>query len=125
MMAAAVLADAGFREANHGPDTPVEPLGQLASDCQARLVWLSITATANKDKLLSEIDRLSRRLHELRVPLVLGGRLVRDFVVRDRPNLHVVSTMAELTAFARGLRPARPEALSITPHCITGNALRR
>jgi hypothetical protein len=55
------------------------------------------------EKLLGEIDRLSRRLNEQKIPLVLGGRIVRDFVVRDRPNLHVVSTMAELAAFARGI----------------------
>ncbi len=103
MMAAAVLADAGFREANHGPNTPVEPLGQLAAEKKARLVWLSITTAPNAEKLLGEIDRLSRKLNEHKIPLVLGGRIVRDFVVRDRPNLHVVSTMAELAAFARGI----------------------
>ncbi|MFI5378092.1 MAG: helix-turn-helix domain-containing protein [Tepidisphaerales bacterium] len=106
MMAAAVLADAGFREANHGPDTPVEPLGQLAVEKQARLVWLSITMAPNAEKLLGEIDRLSRKLNEQKIPLVLGGRIVRDFVVRDRPNLHVVNTMAELAAFARGITAA-------------------
>ncbi|MGA2498696.1 MAG: helix-turn-helix domain-containing protein [Tepidisphaeraceae bacterium] len=103
MMVAAVLADAGFREANLGPNTPVEPLGQLATEKKARLVWLSITTAPNAEKLLGEIDRLSRTLNEQKIPLVLGGRIVRDFVVRDRPNLHVVSTMAELAAFARGI----------------------
>ena len=84
-------------------NTPAEPLGQLAVEKKARLVWLSITTAASAEKLLGEIDRLGRKLNEQKIPLVLGGRMVRDFVVKDRPNLHVVSTMAELASFARGI----------------------
>jgi MerR family transcriptional regulator, light-induced transcriptional regulator len=103
MLSAATLADAGFREQNFGPETPLEPLGQMALDQHARLVWLNISATADADKLVAEVDRLGRRLNESRIPLMLGGKLVRDFVVKDRPNLHVVGSFAELGAFARGI----------------------
>jgi MerR family transcriptional regulator, light-induced transcriptional regulator len=103
MLASATLADAGFRDHNFGPDTPLEALGDLAVAKKARLVWLSISSAPEAPKLVAEIDRLGRKLAEAGVPLLLGGRLVRDFVIKDRPNLHVVSTLAELAAFARGL----------------------
>lgn len=104
VMAAAVVADAGFREVNYGADAPVEPLAGAVAAKSAKLVWLLVDATADPAKLLGEVERLARRLLDRKVPLILGGRAVRDMVLRDLPNLHVVQSMAELGAFARGAR---------------------
>jgi excisionase family DNA binding protein len=106
MLAAATLADAGFREQNLGPEMPLEPLGALALEQRARLVWLAINATNDPKKLVAEIEQLAGRLGAAGTPLLLGGRLVREVVLADRPNLHVVGAYAEMAAYARALRLA-------------------
>ena len=51
MMAGAVLAEAGYRDINFGPETPPELLARAAEDNKARLVWLSVKSVADQNKL--------------------------------------------------------------------------
>lgn len=107
MMAAATLEDAGFCAVNFGANTPVHLLGDAAEDHDARVVWVSVSSTAEPARLLPRIEELARRLAGRGTHLVLGGRAVRDHVAKDHPNLHVLHSMAELAAFAGGLRAGK------------------
>lgn len=103
MLWAATLASAGFRERNLGADIPVEPLADYAIGNKVKLVWLTINAAPNPTKLSREIDKLCGRLDESKIPLVLGGKVVKDYVVSGRKNVQVVHSHAELGALARGM----------------------
>ena len=107
MMSAAILEDAGFRAVNFGPNTPVQLLSEAAAEHNAKLVWLSISSPSEPEKLLARIDELAKTLARRSTHLVLGGRVVRDFATKDQPNLHVLHSMAELSAFAGGLRAGK------------------
>jgi methanogenic corrinoid protein MtbC1 len=109
MMVAAVLAGEGYREVNFGPHTPVELLADAAESRGAKLVWLSVSVSIDPAAagLRREIEALTARLRERDAHLVLGGRHVAAHAPqRAAPNVHVLQTLAELTAFARGVRPA-------------------
>jgi methanogenic corrinoid protein MtbC1 len=102
-MAALVLADAGFRDVNFGPDTPVELLADEAAARKARLVWLSISAIADDRSLRTSIARLADSLAAHPIDLVIGGARSPDVVPRGAPGVNVIGSMGELAAFARGI----------------------
>ncbi len=66
MMAGAVLAEAGFRDINFGPNTPLELLGSAAEENKARIVWLSVKAAADGAKMRTRIHDVAGRLEKLR-----------------------------------------------------------
>ena len=103
-MAATVLADAGMRESNFGASTPPALLVEEAAQSQAILVWLSISAVANDKTAIAQVKDLARSLALRHIEFVVGGRGLANLTLpRDLRNLHVVNSMAELSAFARGL----------------------
>jgi excisionase family DNA binding protein len=110
-MAGLVLAEAGFRDVNFGPSTPVELLAAEAFARKARLVWLSVSAVEDERSLRAAVARLADSLAEHRIDLVIGGGHSADVAPRGAPNVHVIGSMAELAAFARGIlgqtKPAR------------------
>lgn len=106
MMAGAVLAEAGYRDINFGPDTPLELLAKAAEENKARIVWLSVKSLANPAKLPARINDLAESLASLNTILVIGGRSVEVLQIRSFKNMHVMKTMTELAAFARGLSGA-------------------
>lgn len=108
MMAAAVLAGEGYVEVNFGPNTPIAPLADGAAERGARLVWLSVSVPADAaGPLRRDVETLGARLRERDAHLVVGGRHAAGVSPqRPAPNVHVLQTMAELAAFARGIRPA-------------------
>jgi hypothetical protein len=107
MLAAAVLADAGYRDVNFGPHTPVELLADAAASRDARLVWLSASVPPEaKSSVRRDVTALAARLGARDAHLVLGGRHAADLGPRPMPpNVHVLHTMAELVAFTRGAKP--------------------
>ena len=104
LMAACVLADAGFEAMNLGPDTPIASLTRAADHQQARLVWLSCSATQTALPDAKPLNDLANQLAARQTPLIVGGRTVPRFGATRPTNLHVGHSMAELAAFARGLR---------------------
>ena len=60
-MAATVLAEAGFRDMNFGPDTPLELLATAAEDKKPRIVWLAVKAVADRAKRRTKINELARK----------------------------------------------------------------
>ncbi len=102
MMAGIIVAEAGYRDLNFGPDLPLELLAVAAGEHHARLVWLSIKATPNRAKLRSRIKALEQRLTAMNTHFVVGGTGVASLDLRPSKNLHLMQTMNELAAFARG-----------------------
>jgi MerR family transcriptional regulator, light-induced transcriptional regulator len=104
MMAATVLADAGFRDVNFGANTPVELLGREAVARGASLVWLSVSTRTDPSSMRTLVTQLADLLDKHRIALVLGGRHHADCAPRTRrPNVTTLDSMSELSGFARGL----------------------
>jgi len=106
MMAAAVLADAGYRVTSLGANTPAGVLAQAAAEQKAALVWLSVSTAEPPAKPARDVEELARRLRAQDASLVLGGRHAAPLAGRGLPSVHVLAGMSELAAFARGARPA-------------------
>lgn len=103
MMAAAVLADAGYRDINFGPNTPVELLAHEAIDRKAALVWLSVSAEQDEKPFRAAIKKLAGELAGHRIDLILGGRFSHACLPRSMPNVMLVASMSDLAATARGM----------------------
>lgn len=103
LMAATVVAAAGFRDFNLGPETPVETLAQAAQEYNAKLVWLAVSAARSIEVIQDETDQLCKSLARFGAQMVLGGRALPPDLVLRHPNSRVARTMAELEAFAQGL----------------------
>jgi len=106
LMTAAVLAAEGFQAINLGADTPAQTLRHAAEHHEARLVWLSATGVTDAETLRAFIEALADELAHLNASLVLGGRARNLAGPIDRTNVHIGASMAELVAFAKGLRLA-------------------
>ena len=106
MMAAAVLADLGFRDHNLGPNCPVEALASAAQTYNPRLVWLAMRLRPDNDFAIRAVTDLATQLATNGGTMVLGGHGAS--AVPPHPGVLRVQNMAELAAFARGLQVARP-----------------
>lgn len=106
LMAACVLAAAGWRTTNFGPDTPLGVFEQAAATSDARLVWLSFSTRQPAARIKGAFAHMAERLARRDLNIVVGGRERPRGVGRDAPNVHQVASMAELVAFAGGMRAA-------------------
>ncbi len=103
LMAATVLAEAGWRDMNFGPDTPVEVLMRAAERYQPRLVWRSCSVETDRDALGADMEHLADFLATRHIVLVVGGRGMVSPERLGRANTHRASSMAELAETARRL----------------------
>ena len=104
LAAACVLADAGFDSINLGPDTPTSALIEAVSQYKPRLVWLSCSATGTRMPAADALYELADQFAAHRTALVIGGNRAEEMKTLRHPNVHFGGTMAELAAFAGGLR---------------------
>lgn len=96
-----VLAEAGYRAVNLGPNTPAAALVAGARDLSARVVWVSVSSAPAKG-LAATWRELLAGLPDDTV-LVVGGRELRDHErIADR-RLVALDTLGELAAFLEGL----------------------
>ena len=102
LMAAAVLAELGYRDHNLGPDSPMAALGQAADHYRPRLVWLAISVPPADDRLAAAVVELAGRLAQRRATLLVGGRGAP--ALAPSAGVLPMQSMAELAAFARGAR---------------------
>ena len=100
VMAAAVLAETGYRDVNFGGTTPVKLMSRAAAEQRPRLVWLSVN-TPPDARLVRGVEGLSEQLQRQGVPLVVGG--IHAGALPAHGNMQVSRSMTELSAFARGL----------------------
>jgi MerR family transcriptional regulator, light-induced transcriptional regulator len=103
LMATIVLSDAGFRDQNLGPNTPIQTLRHALEQCSPRVVWFSVSSTPEPEKLSLELREFLEHLATFDVALILGGRGCDQLRLPPMQNLHRARSMAELEAFARGL----------------------
>jgi excisionase family DNA binding protein len=103
LAAAATLAEAGFRDINYGPNTPLPLLGFAAREQAARLVWVSVSSPGHDERLAHDLASLGGRLAAANAHLVIGGRSAAAHPPAGLKNVHVMNSMAELSAFAKGL----------------------
>jgi hypothetical protein len=105
MMAAVVLADAGFRDLNFGARTPLNLLASEAMARGARLVWVSVTYAADPPALRRSILNLRRALAKRDIELVVGGQALGKLGIRSSTEMRVARSMKELAALAGELHP--------------------
>ena len=104
LLAATVLEVEGYKAMNLGPDTPAEELLRAAEHFGAQLVWLSVSFAENAPALRAAIGDVAERLSALGVKVIVGGQSAKALGLPLDGNVFVGDSMAELTAFARGLR---------------------
>jgi excisionase family DNA binding protein len=102
-LVAAVLAEAGWREVNFGPEMPVDLLGDVALARQAQLVWLSLSAANPEASLRGRIRRLAATLAEADCRLMVGGRAAAAVLAAGVGEARLVATLGDLAAEARTL----------------------
>jgi excisionase family DNA binding protein len=110
LAAAIVLAEAGFRDVNYGPNTPPLLLASAAEQHDARLVWVSISTADREPTLQRQLRALARRIEPRGATLIVGGRHAYPHVSRGEGNVVEMGSMAELSAFAGGLVAANAGA---------------
>lgn len=106
LMVGAVVADAGFRDVNFGPNTPVELLAREAIHRGARLVWVSISTPNDLGPLAASLKTLAAALASHKIDLLLGGRHHLECFPEGAENVKSVASMSELATLAAELRPA-------------------
>lgn len=103
MCAAAVLAEAGFRTTNLGPDTPFDALLQATAAVKPRLVWVAVTIQPSNVNFGRDLAALARALGGSKAALVVGGRGAEAHRRPGRRPYHVLGTMTELAELGKQL----------------------
>lgn len=103
LMCSIVLADLGFRATNLGAHTPVTTLKNAVREYGARLVWYSYSSPIERRETHRQIEHLAADVAEAGSTLVVGGRQIDATDRFNAPNVHIMQTMGEMAAFARGL----------------------
>jgi MerR family transcriptional regulator, light-induced transcriptional regulator len=102
LMAATVVAEAGFEVRNLGADTPALALLEAIRHYEPQLVWISYSVPPrNPREAAASLARLAEALNG--GSLVVGGRGSGGVSLPASPAVHRIGTMSELAAFARGL----------------------
>jgi len=104
-MCALVLASAGYRAYDLGPDTPLTALAVAVERHRPALVWLALSVVADDAPSEAKLRPLVRAVTEAGGALVMGGR----GALRVPADEHVFRgyTMAELAAYGAGLLGGR------------------
>jgi MerR family transcriptional regulator, light-induced transcriptional regulator len=106
LMCATVLAAAGWREINLGPNLPLAALGSAVTAHRPRLVWLSCSVDTVAREREREVRKMGRALDEEGVRAVVGGRGWHTPRFGEGAGVKLVRSMAEVAAFAEGLKAA-------------------
>ena len=103
LAASIILAEAGFRDINYGPNTPPLLLAAAAEQHDARLVWFSVSTAERESALQRQLRALARRIAPRGATLLIGGSHAYPHVPRNEPNVVEMQSMSELSAFASGI----------------------
>ena len=106
LMAATVLAAAGWRVVNLGPNLPMEALLLAVKRHQPRLVWLSCSVLDAAVASRSEVRKAAAVVTGQGRKMIAGGRGWKGMRLEPEDGLMMVGSMAEVAAFAEGLQAA-------------------
>ncbi|MBM4265538.1 MAG: hypothetical protein FJ144_02805 [Deltaproteobacteria bacterium] len=101
LMVAVVLAEAGFRTRNLGPNVPASALRAATEAKAPDLVWRSTSIEMDPTALRADIDEI-RKGRSLEI--VVGGRGLGRGASGTTSGVHHCESMAELAGFARGMQ---------------------
>lgn len=99
LMAAAVLADAGFNEVNLGPNTPAPALLHAVEVQRPHLVWMALNAPQDAKAMDDLIEQLFTPLRTRKIEIVLGGRQAVLGCRRWPDFVRVMRSMSDLAAY--------------------------
>ncbi len=101
-LAALVLADAGLRTVNLGPDTPCSTFSRAIARHQPRLVWLACSSESAATQIAPRLPELAAGLAASGVRFVLGGR-----AMPSTPSpIERVESFTALAGLGRSMLPA-------------------
>ena len=106
LMAATVLAAAGFETVDLGANTPASSFRAAIDRHDPLLVWMSANHVADPALLESELDEVLADAQGTGASVLLGGGALETLTLSARPRLQVAGSMTELAAFAQGLTRA-------------------
>jgi hypothetical protein len=112
---AAVATEAGLRDINLGPRTPLRVMLNAAKHYHASLVWITISTASEPRKLAEDLANMANALQPQRCSVIIGGRSAGQFLPADIPGVHTSGTMAQLSAFARGLTAGSGQPPTVGP----------
>lgn len=123
LMAATTLLESGYRDVNFGANLPVDSLIGAIREHKPRMVWMSLSSSESVENMLGLLPKLASAAASAGAVLVLGGRAIYGRSVAQWPSTHIVASMSELAALARGLK-VEPSISTLTPSAKTnGNGL--
>ncbi|WP_165220215.1 B12-binding domain-containing protein [Aquisphaera insulae] len=109
LLAEMVLLDAGWRAIDLGPHTPIRSFRQAISELHPRLVWISVSHLADRERFLAEYLELYQEAERAGVAVAIGGRALSDSLRSAMPYTCYGDGLRHLAAFARSHHgPARP-----------------
>ena len=104
LMASTVLREAGMRDINLGPDTPVAAMREAVKANRPRLVWYSFSCpTSTANGMEQELPALAADLEKQNIPMIIGGRELGNLKNLRHRNIHIGQSMTELVTLTRGL----------------------
>lgn len=103
---ATALEAEGVRAVNLGPDTPLDTVVLGSRRDGVAIVWLSASTDAARDALAAGLGTLVDATRALGARLLVGGRALDARPLDTPAEVQVAGTVAEASAFARGLRAA-------------------
>lgn len=100
LMAATVLAEAGYADVNLGPDTPAAAFLHAAEVHRPRLVWVALTSHFAEGQVAHLADQLLAPLCARGIDVVVGGAQAVAHRAQWPSGVHVMISMADLAAHA-------------------------
>jgi methanogenic corrinoid protein MtbC1 len=103
LMCATVLAGAGWREINLGPNLPLAALESAVAAHRPSLVWLSCSVESVARQRQRAVRKIGHDLAEKQIRMLVGGRGWEHSRFGPGAGIKYVKSMAEVAAFADGL----------------------
>jgi excisionase family DNA binding protein len=105
MLVQLTMAEAGWKSVFLGPNMPLSSLALAAETEKPRLVFLSASYLADRDKFRQEYLELHRRCRAVNAGIVLGGQAIDEQLRTELPWAFCGHSMGQLVDFIRTLHP--------------------
>ena len=98
------LREAGWNAEFYGTNLPPASLSRALERVRPQLLWLSVSAIARPEELVSDFATVYSKALSLGIPLVVGGQALVEDVRRKIEYSAHCDTLAHLVSFARTLQ---------------------